>query len=232
MKNIICILICGFVVGCASSGFNRGTLKGQLGVKTPVVTDAEIEKVLALKPNLPKTFKLGVFFKNSDSYYQFSNWRWSDEDKNIFLNLSKKSDYSEMITEVFQILPSTISGEGDLNSIRLAAARHGADAVLIVSGVGEVDRYTNNLGWSYFLIAPALFVPGSEADALFMANATLWDVRNGYLYLTAEAESQTSNTYIAAYGKENKQLLEVSKNKALKKLDEELLKMVQGIKKR
>ena len=33
-------------------------------------------------------------------------------------------------------------------------------------------------------------VPGSHRDALFAANATLWDVATGYLYASAEAEGR------------------------------------------
>jgi hypothetical protein len=110
----------------------------------------------------------------------------------------------------------------------LAAAKHHADALLVIGGAGQIDRYINGLGWTYALLLPTLFVPGSEADTLFITNASLWDVRNEYLYLSAETEATTKKTYIAAFGKQDKELLNDAKTKSLMNLKEELSKMIKG----
>lgn len=231
VKLLIAASIALVSIGCASKGFNRGALKDQLGVKAPVVNDAEIAKTLDLKPNLPKPFKLGVYFQpmGDRSYYNQTTWRWEDSDKDAFLKLSQELKSSGLVTEVFQISNSTVTGK-DIKSIRLAAARHNADAVMVISGTGDVDKYTNNLGWTYFLLVTGLFVPGNEADALFMTSATLWDVRNEYLYLTAEAEAKTNESYIPAFGKQNKEYLSGAKSKAMTKLRAEVKSMIEGIK--
>ena len=89
-------------------------------------------------------------------------------------------------------------------------------------------HYINNLGWSYLLLLPTLFVPGSQADTLFFANATLWDVRNEFLYLTAETEATSSITYVAAFGKRDEELVVAAKNDALNKLKAAVVTMLQG----
>lgn len=47
-----------------SFGFNRGKLKEQAGISKSVYDDKEIKEVYNKKPNLPKPFKLALYFKN------------------------------------------------------------------------------------------------------------------------------------------------------------------------
>jgi hypothetical protein len=217
--------------GCASKGFNRGALQEQIGIKNPVVTDKDIKEILNKKANLPRPFKLAVYFKKPvEGYYQKSNWRWNDKDKELILEAANELKSEKLVSEVFPILGSVVEGN-DLKSVRVAAAKHGADAVLVINGAGEIDKYTNKLGLSYILLVTAAFVPGSVADTLFMSSATMWDVRNEFLYLTAEAEGKVSETYIALFGETDMERIEKAKALSLANLKVEIVKMVQGMKK-
>ncbi|MCB0406733.1 MAG: hypothetical protein KDD34_00940 [Bdellovibrionales bacterium] len=221
------VFIC---IGCSSKGkgFNRGELKKQIGVVNPVTDDAEIAKTLKRKSNLPKPFKLAVYFKNPvQSRVANPAWRWSEEDKEALLQMIEKLKSEKVVSQVFPIINSLVQEE-DIKSVRMAAAKHGADAVLIFSGIADVDRYINHWGWTYILLAPALFVPGSKADTLFLANASMWDVRNEFLYITAESEGIDENTYIAAFGENDKFLIEKAKKNALNKLADQIEKMIKG----
>ena len=109
----------------------------------------------------------------------------------------------------------------DNKAIRLAAARAGADAVLIINGVSDIDKYNNPMGASYFLLVTPFFVPGTEADALFMMNASMWDVRNQYLYLSVEAESSASETRPAFFIEESR-VIKAAKSTAVSALAKEL----------
>src|SRR6185437_6321460 len=102
-------------------------------------------------------------------------------------------DRSE-VSDVFEISPAVVTSSGDVKSLRLAAAQHGADALMVLSAGKDTDKYTNQWVWTYFAIIPAFFVPGSNTDVLFMTHAAMWDVRNGYLYLTADSESTHGQT--------------------------------------
>ncbi|USN48049.1 MAG: hypothetical protein H6626_02865 [Pseudobdellovibrionaceae bacterium] len=228
LQSLIWILIFA-CVGCASKkGFNRGDLKEQIGVVNPVTDDTDIAKTLKKKANLPKPFKLAVYFKNPiQNGAVNSTWRWSEEDKESLIKEAEKLKEEKIVSQVFPIISSLVQEE-DVKSIRMAAAKHGADAVLIISGVADVDRYINNWGWTYILLAPALFIPGSEADTLFMANASMWDVRNEFLYITAESEEIYEKTYVAAFGENDKFLIGEAKKKALEKLASQLGKMIKG----
>jgi hypothetical protein len=214
---------------CASKGFNRGALKDEIGVTKPVYDDKEIKEAYNKKTNLPKPFKLAVYFKTAEGKRGQSDWRWSEEDKAQFDEIGAELKKKGIVSDVFPLISSLVTSD-DLHALRLVAAKHGADALLVVTGAADIDRYINGWGWSYALLLPALFVPGSKADTLFMASATMWDVKNEYLYLTAETEATTSDTYIAAFGKKDKDLINAAKSQAGGKLKAELTRMIEGTK--
>lgn len=218
------------IMGCASQGFNRGALQDQIGVKNPVVTDKEIKEVLDRKPNLPKPFKLAVYFKSPIKTGNAKRLNWSESDKNLILDLAKDLNDQNLVSQVFIILDSTVENQ-DLKSIRIAAAKHSADAVAIVDGAGEMDKYINNWGWTYIFILPAALVKGNEAEALFLTAVTMWDVRNEYLYLTAQAEGKAHRTQTALFGERDEVILDEAKTNSLKALKGQLMTMIKGIKK-
>lgn len=217
-------------IGCASKGFNRGELKEQVGVVKPQYDDQEIKETFAKKANLPKPFKIGVYFKSPGRARGMDgDWRWTEQDKAQLEEIGKDLKSTGLVSEVFPIVGSVVTDES-IKSLRLAAAKHHADALLIIGGAGQIDRYLNDWAWTYALLVPTLFVRGSVVDTLFITNATLWDVRNEYLYLTAEAEAITQNIYAAALGASDKVLLDQAKAESLKNLKGELMKMMKGTK--
>ena len=230
MQLIILIFCALALINCSTSskGFVREDLKQQIGVNKPVTTDADIKAAMAKKPNLPKPFKLAVYFKSpKHNGSEKAPWRWTQADKDQVFAATKELENQKMISKVFPLVRSVVPNE-NLHSLRLAAAQHGADALLVVGGVSDLDRYINNWGYTYSLIIPTLFVPGSEADSLFIANASLWDVRNEYLYLTAESESETNDTYIPAWGDSDKELIGKAKQSAVNDLKTQVVKMIKG----
>tara|TARA_B110001454_G_scaffold219204_1_gene252253 strand:+ start:68158 stop:68832 length:675 start_codon:yes stop_codon:yes gene_type:complete len=223
-------------LSCASKGFNRGDLKEQISVTKPEFNNSEIKDAFNKKPNLPKSFKLAVYFKSpspsslgSQSKLSSVDWRWTEQDKAMLETIAADLKKDGVVSDVFPLMNSLVVDE-DLKSLRLAAAKHQADALLVISGAGQTDRYINKLGWTYALTLPALFIPGSEVDTLFVTSAALWDVRNEFLYLTAEAEATTNKTYVAAFGKPDKELINDAKTSSLIQLKGELTKMIKGTK--
>jgi hypothetical protein len=234
MKSMISglSLVLLFQLGCASKGFNRGELKNQIGVTAPTYDDSAIKAAFAKKANLPKPFKLAVYFKSpasAKSANENLEWRWTEQDKSVFDELTNDLKAKGLVSEVLPLNTSLITDEG-IKSLRLAAAQMHADALLVVGGASDIDRYMNNWGWAYTLLVPTLFVPGSQADTLFMSNATLWDVRNEFLYLSAEAEATTQERYVAAFAKPDKVLINEAKTASLTNLKGEISKMVDGAK--
>ena len=217
------------LAGCASSrGFNRGSLRESIDQKM-IVDNAEIAKALALKAQLPKPFKIAVQFNEpTNERFNSTTWRWSEEEKAQLLKLVEPLKASGEVSDIF-VMSGDTTTDSSLKGLRLAAARHGADALLIVSGAKAIDTYSNNYAWTYLALVPLLFVPASHNDVLFMARASLWDVRNEFLYMSAESESIQKEKAPLVFLNE-KPLLEKAKIEAVAKLSEEISSQVRGLK--
>lgn len=188
MRKYLVLLLMVTITACASSrGFDRSDLRNQM-TDQRVVTEEDIRKALELKPQLPIPFKLAIYFAPPKS-----SWKWLAEDKDKLLEIGRELKNKQVVSEVFVIAGSIAEGT-DNEAIRLAAARAGADAVLIITGISDVDRYNNILGPLYILLITGFFVPGTEADALVMIDGNMWDVRNQYLYLSVEADATVKKT--------------------------------------
>ncbi len=190
MRTIIVVFLALALSACATSrGFNRDALRTSTASEKKTVTDDEIKKALALKPQLPAPFKLAVYFNSSHNGW----WSWLGADRDRLIQMGEQLRGKQIISGMIVIGDDILEGNGT-PAIRMAAARAGADAVLIVNGAHDLDRYNNPLGASYILFFPFFLLPGTQTDGLFMASASMWDVRNQYLYLSADAEGTASQT--------------------------------------
>lgn len=196
-----------------------------------VITDKNIKDTLKLKPQLPKKFKLGIYFAGfHQRAYGEPSIRWTPVDKKDFENLESEFLKTGRISEVVIINQATVS-DHNIKSIRLAAAQHGLDAIMIITGAKEVKERANNYAWTYLAILPIYFVNGLKSDALVISRATMWDVRNQYLYLTAEAED-TVTKYHTLLGSQSakEKASEEAKKKSLVLLKNEIKKQFSIIK--
>lgn len=228
MRNIVTIMLLLSLAACASSrGFDRGALKSQVADQK-VITEEDIQKTLNLKPQLPSPFKLAIYFAQpASTRYYGGLWNWRSEDKDAIKAATDALKTGDAVAETVFISEDIVEGH-DNRAIRMAAARAGADAVLIVRGISDIDRYNNVLGYTYALILPPLFIPGTVADGLFMVTASMWDVRNQYLYLSAEAEGNSSQTRPAIFIEES-QVIKAAKTDALAALSKELSARLTGL---
>jgi hypothetical protein len=198
LRSIAAFVLLMALISCASPrGFDRGELQNDVSPDA-LVTEEEIQRVIDLKPQLPRPFKLGIYLAHPISRHWRSSWDWRPSDKDAILGVGKSLQRTGLVSETIFISPATAQDE-KLKSVRLAAARHGVDAVLVVSGVSDIDRYNNALGVAYALIVTPLFVPGTIVDGIFISHAGLWDVRNGFLYASVETDGESSTTGPAAF---------------------------------
>lgn len=221
MKNILVVILLLSVTACATSrGFDRGALRSQIGDQK-AVTEEDIQKILDLKPQLPEPYKLAIYFVPPQSNRgRHGLWDWRGEDKDVIMAVANDLKTTGALANVTIVDDEMVEANNN-RAIRLAAARTGADAVLVIRGTSDIDRYNNVLGYSYILLVTPLFIPGTEADGLFMVNASMWDVRNQYLYLSAEAEGASHQRKPAVFIEEN-QLIKAAKTDALMALKKEL----------
>ena len=217
--TIVVVLSCA----CASRGFDRGVLRREMQIgEHAVVTDADIAEALARKPQLTEGFRVGIYLRDPEEQ---KAWRWTAADRARVLDAVGSADG---VGEAFLISPLVVSRQ-DLRSIRLAAAEHGADALIVVAGAADVDVSANGWAVTYLAVVPLLFAPGNDMDALFVARAAMWDVRNEYLCLTADSESARSQKRPAAFTEDRKALIDSARSDAVQQLTEEISKRLQRL---
>lgn len=220
LQALAAFCLMAVMTGCAvSKGFDRGALRQSL---QPPATDQEIQAVLDLKPQLPAPFKLGVYLSSGGNYSR--RWYWTNEEKDALLAYGEELKKAGMISDIRLVSDFTVEvrkstfmsgySGGSLKDIRLAAARYGVDALLIVNSVSAVDRYNNFAALLYWTIVGLYLVPGTHSDALVMINGSLWDVRNEYLYATEEAEA-VARTLGSAMLLEDVSAIDQAKQKAI-----------------
>jgi hypothetical protein len=222
MKRIAPSTALLLLIGCAFSprGFDRGELTRVARVEQQEVTDAEIARVLALRPQLTFPFRLAVWFRPPKAErWSRPRFQWRDEDREAVLGALRPLVADGIVADVAAITDATVLGD-DLRAARLAAARHGADAVLIVTGASDVDRYSRWPSLLYVTLV-GLWVVGTHSDGIFLASGSLWDVRNEFLYATAEAEGTLGRTRPALL-LEDEEMIAGAKRTALTALANEL----------
>ncbi len=175
------IVLTGILAGCAGSmGMDRGPVSPTAA--QVVFDDARIEQALAKRPQLPERVRIAVLFRAPPDGGEDPSWRWDFEERERVVAAGRDLPRVDLF-------PLAGAAGADLGAIRLAAAEHGADAVLIVGGSAEYE--TDGTPWvvTYPLVLPLLFAPAQELETRFHIAAAMYDVRNGFLYLTAEAEA-------------------------------------------
>lgn len=213
------------ITSCTTGrGFNRSYLKQQLDEKT-LIKDSEINQSESMKAKLPKPFKVAIFFQEPEEIeIARIEWSWSDEDKEKIQKSVDQFKNSGEISESF-ILNSKST---DIKTLRQMAGKKGANALLVISAVNDLDKYNTNLGWTYAFILPALFVPGSVSDIIFISRAVMWDVDYQFSYLVAESESLIGRRYPAFFRTDKKQNQE-AKQESIKGLQGELVKRLNNL---
>lgn len=231
MKKIFYLALMLALTACASPrGFDRGALRGQVSEKVQI-SEEDIKKALELKPQLPNPFRLAVYFSPGRYGWYSSRWDWRKEDKDQLAAFAEALKKNGVVSEAVFLTDDMIEAtKYDVTNrdIRLGAARAGADAVLILRGTSDIDKYNNILGVTYVLLLPMFFSQGTVVDAYFIANATMWDVRNQYLYMSVEADgtaSQTRPTFFV----EEKDVVMLAKAQAMKDVVKELTERMQKL---
>ncbi len=217
MRTILVVMLALVLAACSSAPRSfEGSGLYRTAPEQKVVVEDDIKHAFALKPQLPAPFRLAVYFKpNYDR-----SWQWRGEDKDRLLQMGAELKGKKIISDMIVLQDDLVEG-GDRRAVRLAAARAGADAVLMVNGDGNVETSSNPLSLTYVLIVPYLLAPGTQADGLFVARATMWDVRNQYLYLAAEAEGTARQTR-PGYFIEEAELVKAAKGDAIAALTKRL----------
>ncbi|MBH0177735.1 MAG: hypothetical protein HP491_07665 [Nitrospira sp.] len=210
---VLLMLLAG---GCAGSAeFDRAAMRAALGIAEIPAAQHVSADVHADMPNTPHPLRLALYFVERELpiRHKIRMARWIDSEKDALLKQLTPLQHEGIVTNTFLLADSTIRGY-DVPKIRQAAARYDADAVLIVDGVGSVDRYNNGYAAWYVTLIGAYVAPGTVGDALFMIHSSLWDTRTERLYATQTVDGRSTLTGSAVL-LEDSQVLAQAKTAAL-----------------
>ncbi len=211
------------LAGCAH-GFNRDLLQERLNDGSLQVTDTAIAEARSLKPQLKLPCRVAYYLKPSKQ----GDWRWTTEDRAALEPLTAALKRDGIASEVFA-LPEMLSGYStEVKKLRLAAAKCGADVLLVVNGASQSDKYKNPAALLYLTIVGGYVVPGDHVDSLFMIEGCLFDVDNGFLYTSAQAEG-VGKIVRPSFIIEEKDAVAKAKKKALGQFADELLTQMKGL---
>lgn len=210
------VILLGFAIliltGCAASqGLDRTSLLETLRRDTDqFLTQGNPAPPQSSRLSVP--FTLGVYFKPSN--YLRRRFEWTSADKEALVAWGERLKTEGVLSDILLLADSSVHGT-TLNDIRLAAARYGADAVLIVDGAAAVDRYNNaKAAFSYWTILGAYLASGTHSDALVLLEGTFWEIRTQSLRFSVEAEGLAKTVGPAAFVRD-RDTIEQAKHQAI-----------------
>ncbi len=186
IKVILLTAVCIAGSSACSKGYNRDLLSTNLNREGIQITDDEIKKIEALRPQLPVKCTVGVYANGSLRFKKILG----DALSPIAEKLVKEGVVKDMPFIDDDRLMN--SGTHDSAAIRELAATYGVDAVAIIDSATEYDQYVNPLSVFYLTVVGLWIVPGSEVNALSMLRAQVRDVHNGFLYAVARGEGEAN----------------------------------------
>jgi rhombotail lipoprotein len=195
MRRLVLVLTL-LVAGCSfsSRGFDHGALARAARVDRHSVSDTDIAGVVARRspPKLP--LRLAVWFRPPSSWrWSEQRFRWQEQDQSAVLGAMGRLQDAGVVSDVF-VLADSVFPADSVRAARFAAALQNADAVLIVTGVSEVQRHSNAAALLYATVVGLWVAPGSHAEGICLATGSVWDVRSGTLFAAAEAQATWSQT--------------------------------------
>ena len=215
-----------------SKGFDRPGIYESLHQRPPVAGEHEPTDSPAQRIALPEPFRLGVYFVHTELPTRRSvrtvEWLSAERDRLIQRLAPLRSD--QIVHDVILLAEPTVLNP-TIRELRLAAGRYGMDALLIIDGIGAVDRFNNAYSVLYPTIIGAWLAPGTVSDALFVLDGTLWDLRSDTTLdrLTAEGRAQRTGPAILV---EDTDVLTEAKHRAIDAFGAQFVEHLRALKRR
>jgi len=212
---------------CGPHGFDRPTLKRGLGAQLPPA-DEDIARALASRPGHRAPLKIAVYLHPEPLGSGSSRaWSWTGRDREVLLAETERLRSDKLLADMF-VLSDLVVANRDLKGLRVAAAQHGADALLLVAGSADVDAYSNPLSVLYITVIGYWLFPGTHRDALFLAHGAMWDVRTGSLYLTIETEAEARTLRPGAFAN-REAAIDQAKRRALDNFRDDFVRRIRRL---
>lgn len=185
MRFAVILLLSTLVVSGCAHNYQHGGLRARLQDEGLQVMDEEICNALAVKPQLTFPCRIAVHLTAG------RDWRWTAQDKALMEQWAIALREEGIASDVFIMTDMFVTGTS-LKDVRVAAARHGADAVFVVQGKADVEKRLNPAAVFNVTGIGGYLIPASHREALFTMQAGLLDVGNGFLYASVESEGEAA----------------------------------------
>lgn len=188
------------------------------------VNDDSIKKAMDAKAQLTPSFRMAIHIE--DPSLRWGGQPWSSEDRARLVQAVKESCGKDFCKDTVEI--TAIEGNGDKLFVRQAAAERGAQAVLWIRGIQDVQIRDNGRAWTNLLILPAFFIESEDVYSYFLASAQMIDVGNGFLYADFQTvgRAKTKQTPVE---NDSKMILKMARAQALDTMVPELKKVFQKL---
>jgi rhombotail lipoprotein len=221
-------------LGSCASTIDRARMRSDLGHE-PLIGAQELVDLQEVQPSLCTPLVLAVAPPRSFRSEQHA-WEgeretirgfrsWSEQERRVIESWEPELVRLGLVSDL--VVMPTLSIEldgtpGTAAALRAAAARHRADAVLIVSEVEDSSNWLNPWSILDLTIVGAWFAPGHDVEIVSILEAALIDTHTGYLFASAQAEGSVRErrawTYVNAPA-----LKEKARQKALAGLERVIL---------
>ncbi len=213
--------------GCFARSFERTEFAMHLQQEAAPAADVAIAQAQALKPQLTFPCRVAVYLPPRIS------GPWKAKEKEIVDSWATSLKQDGIVSDMFLMCDMFTQGKEHstnptLTELRVAAARHGANALLVIQGDCEVDSGKNPAALFNLTIIGGYLIPSSHRDATVTLQGALVDVGNGFLYTSIDAEGEGS-VIRPAFLVEDKPAIERAKQKALANFGPEFLKRMRNV---
>lgn len=218
MKLPLLVVIACVAVGCSSShGLHVDSLQEILRREAAQFEQENTQS--AARPIAPALPSLGLYV-NPTGFLRHG-FEWTDQDRTVVLDWAKELVTSKTVAGANFVSQSSLKGN-TLVELRTAAARYGADLLLVFDGAAAIDRYNNyKAALLYWTILGAYTADGTHSDALCLVKGTLWDVKSGSMLFQEEAEGRSHTVGPAAFVDDDAMVLQ-ARQQALSRLLEKV----------
>jgi hypothetical protein len=226
LLSIMASLTLVLSAGCAGSqGFDRSAMTEVLHI--PTTSGGDLRAPSNQSSALSPPFRLGVFFAHHDfpNHRSLRTVEWLSADREQLLHGLAPLRDQKQLTDIFVLMDSTVHA-GNIDEVRQAGARYGADAVLIIDGAGAIDRYNNRYAWLYPTLIGAYLTPGTESAALVMATGSLWAVHSEW-HVPIQTVEGVSTVIGSAVFVDDRAALQEAKKQAIQALSTRIVDQLQ-----
>jgi len=224
-------VLCLTLSACSTSkGFDRTGMHESLHQRLHIADDRRPTDSPKSTAPLSEPFRLGVYFVRTEfptrQSVRSGEWLSAEKDQLVQRLTLLRSD--QILREIVVLAEPTVRTL-TRQELRQAAGRYGIDVLLVIDGVGAVDRYNNAYALLYPTLLGAWLAPGTVIDALFILNGMLWDLRTDTRLdgQTAEGQAQRTGAVVLV---EDADVLTEAKHRAIEAFGARLVEYLRSLK--